>query len=503
MRDLILSLVSSWRHAVQQLRGSVSVHLRRPGRSDGKTHETCYLCSDGLISSNHLTCVLPCDQSPHGNRVPAESPRPVRPPPKPPVDRRLKPSFNGTSSVKPPTTSAEETAPRSCPRPHPRLLPPGPRPQLRPVSPHSSHASSVDADRTSRPRPQGTSFRPALPTPSKAVGQKTSPPPPPLKPPPPLPSFIQTRCPPYVDVLPVETSSLRTESLCWMASSHRLNSDDEVTVQLRWLRRMSKSDFMDLTPPYHLDVQEGVRSLNQRALDLRRALYLYKLLMARSRDQLRKILSDFRGISETLDKVKQKNRNMGIAGGTTGAVGGVAAVVGIALAPVTMGVSLVATAVGAGMVASAGGMGAHAVRTNKKMVDRRTVEGLVDNYRTEVVDLEMCLDLVLCGMNELRRLDLARLHRAGALPEALRTAHLAQDVYTRTMDTRTPVHTGGLPSERLLQTFTKEMDQFFTENKGQKLKGSSKSKFSVRVDLLARNLQDELEHLELMHSMLS
>lgn len=242
---------------------------------------------------------------------------------------------------------------------------------------------------------------------------------------------------------------------------------------------------------------------NQRAINLRRAIYLYKLLMAQSKDRLQQIISDFRSISGTMDKVKQKSKNMGIAGGATGAVGGVTAVVGIALAPVTMGISLVATAVGAGMVASAGGMGAHAVKVKRKMVDRKTVESLVDRYRMDVVDLEMCLDLILCGMNELRRLDLARLHRAGALPEALGTAHLAHDVYTRITDSRTPAHTGGTPSERLLQAFTKELDQYFTESKGQKLKSSNKSKFSGRVELLASHLQEELDHLEQVCSMFS
>lgn len=70
-------------------------------------------------------------------------------------------------------------------------------------------------------------------------------------------------------------------------------------------------------------------------------------------------------------------------------MGGVAAVVGIVLAPVTMGASLIATAVGAGMIASAGGMGAHAAIVSKKMVTRTAVEKLVNDYMEGVADLEL------------------------------------------------------------------------------------------------------------------
>ena len=189
---------------------------------------------------------------------------------------------------------------------------------------------------------------------------------------------------------------------------------------------------------------------------------------------------------------------MGIAGGTTGAVGGVTAVVGIALAPMTMGASLIATAVGAGMVASAGGMGSQAAKANKKTVNRMTVEKLLQEYNAYIVDLEHCLDFILSAMNELRRHDIARIQRAGAKPDALKMAHLSQSVFRNNMNNerRTSVsQKAGMSSERLLLAFAKEMDLYFTGGDGQKLKNSSRSRFSGRVRLLAENLQDELEHL--------
>lgn len=249
------------------------------------------------------------------------------------------------------------------------------------------------------------------------------------------------------------------------------------------------------------------RSFNQRAVDLRKALRLYNLLMMKRNESLRDFITEFTSISNSLDKMQKKSKTMGIAGGTTGAVGGVTAVLGIALAPVTMGTSLIATAVGAGMVASAGGMSAHTVKqAKKKNVNRMTVEKLVYEYKTNVVDLEHCLDFILSVMNELRRHDIPRLQRAGAQADAIKTAHMSQFVIRNYMNSNSGAsvaHTSGRSSERLLQAFAKEMDQYFSEKDSQKLKKSSKSRFSGRVRLLAENLQDELDHLNRMWEMFS
>lgn len=245
------------------------------------------------------------------------------------------------------------------------------------------------------------------------------------------------------------------------------------------------------------------RSFEQKAADLRKALHLYNLLMMKRNESLRDNLAEFSSISSSLDKMQKKKKTMGIAGGTTGAVGGVATVLGIALAPVTMGTSLIATAVGAGMVASAGGMGAHtAKQAKKKNVTRTAVEKLVGDYLLNIMDVEHCLDFILSMMSELRRHDLPRLQRAGVQTETLKLAHLSQSVI-RSRNSVRKVSASGMSSERLLWVFAKELDQYFTENHGQKLKTSCRSRFSGRVRLLAENLQDELDRLNCMWEMFS
>ncbi|KAM7372288.1 hypothetical protein PAMP_009467 [Pampus punctatissimus] len=372
--------------------------------------------------------------------------------------------------------------------------------------------------------------RPAVPPraslPCSASVQKTSPsqtrPPPPTFNPPPPPSiripaesvYSEIEYPSYLELLIEDDhkmeqrkSTPRSER-CYQNSffsSYQQTTKDteEINGMLRWLKIMSESDYM--TPSlYGLSIEEEIRLFDRRAMNVMQALRLYNILMRKRKEILQNHISEFTSISDSLDNVQKKRKTMSIAGGTTGAVGGVTAVVGIALAPMTMGASLIATAVGAGMVASAGGMGAHAAKAKNKNVNRMTLEKLVNDYMANVVDIEHCLDFILSGMNELRRHDLIRLQRAGAQPDALKMAHLSQSVLRSNMNNggRTSVaHTAGMSSQRLLQAFAKEMDQYFKVKDSQKLKQSTKSKFSDRVRLLAQNLQGELDHLNHMWEM--
>lgn len=244
------------------------------------------------------------------------------------------------------------------------------------------------------------------------------------------------------------------------------------------------------------------RSFNERAMNVKKALRLYNLLLMKRKETLREIITEFNFISRSLDKVQKKTKKIGIAGGTTGAVGGVAAVVGVAMAPMTMGISLIATAVGVGMVASAGGVGAaQAAKAKKKSVNKARVETLAFQYINEVGDLERCLDFILSGMDfilsgmdELRRHDLPRLQRARVQADAVNMAHLSKYVLTNNAR-KGSANTRLASPEKLLKAFIHELDQYFTKKGGQKLKKSNESKFSGRVHLLAENLQDDLDHM--------
>uniref|UniRef100_A0A3B3BD49 Uncharacterized protein n=1 Tax=Oryzias melastigma TaxID=30732 RepID=A0A3B3BD49_ORYME len=278
-------------------------------------------------------------------------------------------------------------------------------------------------------------------------------------------------------------------------SIYALNTDD-ITALLKWLKRVSSQSDDVISPIYGLGLEEEIRSFEQKAINLRKARRLFHLLMMKRKESLENGIKNFQAVCVQLEKVKKTNKAMGIAGGTTGALGGVAAVVGIALAPVTMGTSLIVTAVGAGVAASAGGFGAHALKTNKKIVNRSTMEELVNNYKSDVVDLERCLAFIFSAMKELQRYNISRLQTAH--PDAVRMAELSQLVFKNSMNTDGGIsllQLGGMTSENLLKAFSTEIDLYFTEKKGQKLKKSDKSKFSGTVANLIKNLQAQLDHL--------
>ncbi|XP_043956667.1 uncharacterized protein LOC122822233 isoform X2 [Gambusia affinis] len=317
--------------------------------------------------------------------------------------------------------------------------------------------------------------------------------------------------PPYITALPNDyyngpwTRARRYEddNQSTYSDIYQLSQDD-ITELLQWFKRVSRqSDTMSL---YGLSMADEMRSFHQQAKHVRKARRLYNLLMKKRKEPLQKVLDEFKAICEKLEKVQKANKTMGIAGGTTSAVGGVAAVVGIALAPLTMGTSLIATAVGAGIVAtSAGGFGATVAKANKKIVNRETVEKLVNAYKSDVADLERCLNYILCLMKELQRHNTGKLSRAGAHPDALRMADLSQVVSNKLYNIRqmSPNNPGGLTSESMLKQFESEFDEYFTEKKGQKLNKSNKSKFLTRVGTLVKNLQEELNYLDQMWDVLT
>lgn len=234
-----------------------------------------------------------------------------------------------------------------------------------------------------------------------------------------------------------------------------------------------------------------------------RALNHVKIIL----DDLQRHNSVLTAFCDDLDKKQKKSKSMDIAGGTTGAVGGVAALVGVALAPVTMGVSLLITAVGAGMVATASGIGAHTIITGKKnAMEKVTMENILRDYGKDIVIAECC-SLVICSeMDELRRYDCSKLRGEDVLPEALRMAKLSWSLPEKDTSSASgisPASTPRVSSVNLLQDFSRELDSYFTESKGQKLKKSNVAKFACRVRRLARDLQEVLDELNRIWKMLS
>ncbi|KAF7654662.1 hypothetical protein LDENG_00066350 [Lucifuga dentata] len=108
--------------------------------------------------------------------------------------------------------------------------------------------------------------------------------------------------------------------------------------------------------------------------------------------------------ADDISTFHHKAKIASITGGTTTAVGGVAAIAGLALAPVTFGASLLITAVGVG-VATAGGItsASAAISDNvNNMHDRKKVEMVLQEYEAHLLDIAKVLHFVNDGLYRLR-----------------------------------------------------------------------------------------------------
>ncbi|XP_061879194.1 hepatoma-derived growth factor-related protein 2-like isoform X3 [Entelurus aequoreus] len=144
-------------------------------------------------------------------------------------------------------------------------------------------------------------------------------------------------------------------------------------------------------------VQKGIRVFNKLYTD--RAESLWQHVM------------DLRAIADTLDKFSKNTKIAQITGGSTSAIGGVATITGLALAPVTFGTSLIVTAVGLGVAAAGGLTSAGAGISNQvnNSMDRKKVEKIVKDYEEKMVGLNKCLMFIKQGIENLRRFDLIKM----------------------------------------------------------------------------------------------
>ncbi|XP_010777148.1 apolipoprotein L5-like [Notothenia coriiceps] len=105
--------------------------------------------------------------------------------------------------------------------------------------------------------------------------------------------------------------------------------------------------------------------IKAQAENLYKAIQRFNLLLSEHGETLKKHTQELLCIADNLDKVSKGTKIAGITGGATSAVGGVAAVAGVALAPFTLGASLLLTVAGAGVMAAGGITGASAAIAHK------------------------------------------------------------------------------------------------------------------------------------------
>nr|XP_040027843.1 uncharacterized protein LOC120816362 [Gasterosteus aculeatus aculeatus] len=159
--------------------------------------------------------------------------------------------------------------------------------------------------------------------------------------------------------------------------------------------------------------KEEAKAFAVTAEKVQKGIRVFNKLFSERAESLWQHVIDLNGIADGLDKFNKNTKIAQITGGSTSAIGGVATITGLALAPVTMGISLIVTAVGLG-VATAGGLtsaGAGISNQVNNSMDRKKVEKIVQDYQEKMVDLDKCLKFIKRGIENLKRFDLIKMKK--------------------------------------------------------------------------------------------
>ncbi|XP_037537824.1 apolipoprotein L1 [Nematolebias whitei] len=185
----------------------------------------------------------------------------------------------------------------------------------------------------------------------------------------------------------------------------------DVEDLMEWWNRVESWE--DTPQAGDMTEKEEAKAFAVTAEKVQKGIRVFNKLFSERAESLWQHVIDLNAIAESLDKFNKNTKIAQITGGSTSAIGGVATIAGLALAPVTMGTSLIVTAVGLG-VATAGGLtsaGAGISNQVNNSMDRKKVEKIVEDYQEKITDLNKCLKYIKQGIENLRRFDLIKMKK--------------------------------------------------------------------------------------------
>ncbi|XP_053475367.1 uncharacterized protein si:cabz01007807.1 isoform X2 [Ictalurus furcatus] len=250
----------------------------------------------------------------------------------------------------------------------------------------------------------------------------------------------------------------------------------------------------ELPPDEEISVKEDeTKSFTEIADKVHRGLRVFYKVFTEQAEVLYLYVLRLYAIGDDISNFHRHAKIANITGGTTTAVGGVAAIAGLALAPVTLGASLIVSAVGLG-VATAGGITAASATISDNlhdMNDRKKIEVVVQDYETRLVELRRCLRFVAEGVRRLRFHPLLR----------------RNNYYTGDWEVRRALQTISLVGEPVeqaenmvemstmaLNSVCKGMDNYFSKD-SKELKKGCKKEVTMQVNMLAKLLHEGLVKL--------
>ncbi|XP_041659884.1 apolipoprotein L1 isoform X2 [Cheilinus undulatus] len=267
-----------------------------------------------------------------------------------------------------------------------------------------------------------------------------------------------------------------------------------------------------------LTEKEEAKAFAVTADKVQKGIRVFNKLFSERAESLWQHVIDLNSIADGLDKFSKNTKIAQITGGSTSAIGGVATIAGLALAPVTMGTSLIVTAVGLG-VATAGGLtsaGAGITNQVNNSQDRKKVEKIVQDYQEKMADLNKCLKFIKQGIENLKKFDLlkmknqaynrdfpvlsAQFYEDGAmvgkaiLINANEIMRVVQIANVAGSTAARAVQIASMATGVLTGLFV-GMDIYFVAKDSKELKKGAKSEFAAKIREVATQLHDGLVEL--------
>ncbi|XP_035282723.1 uncharacterized protein LOC118232162 isoform X4 [Anguilla anguilla] len=237
-----------------------------------------------------------------------------------------------------------------------------------------------------------------------------------------------------------------------------------------------------------------VKELKVLAEKVQKGIHVFNKVFMEQAEGLWQHIIDLNAIAENINEFHKKAKIASITGGTTSAVGGVTAIAGLALAPVTLGASLIITAVGIG-VATAGGLTSASASISDSVhnsQDRKKVERIVEDYQTKMADISKCLRYVQQGLEKLLAYNLLKMDLAGeqglGLSRAVQMASEASGASERAVQLSSQVST-------VLTGLFQGMDDYYMDKDSRELKKGCKTEFAAKIREVANRLHEALVEL--------
>uniref|UniRef100_A0A8C5CI29 Si:cabz01007807.1 n=1 Tax=Gadus morhua TaxID=8049 RepID=A0A8C5CI29_GADMO len=231
-------------------------------------------------------------------------------------------------------------------------------------------------------------------------------------------------------------------------------------------------------------------SFTALAHKVHRGLSVFDKVFTERAELLWQYIIALHAVTDDISSFHRKAKIASITGGTTTAVGGVAAIAGLALIPVTFGASLLLTAVGVGVVAAGGITSASASISDNvnNMHDRKKVGA----YEALLLDLGRVLRFVGQGLYRLRGHPLLRAgnqHYAAAweVRRAVQTIGQADEPVARAQALAED-------SVAALRGLFQGMDKYFVKD-SRELKRGAKAELVTEVRGVVGQLNDGLVEL--------